>query len=86
LFQQDQHRVCMASRFCPCGVRHCQHEDEPIEKTPPLVMRPRTNASFRSKWRGGLSLSRSDGTRDVVVARAVAQSSFPSSLASGRRT
>ena len=23
LFQQGQYRVCMASRFCPCGVRHC---------------------------------------------------------------
>ena len=23
LFQQGQKRVCMASRFCPCGVRHC---------------------------------------------------------------
>src|SRR5438874_197303 len=23
LFQQGQYRVCMASRFCPCGVRLC---------------------------------------------------------------
>jgi len=23
LFQQGHYRMCMASRFCPCGVRHC---------------------------------------------------------------
>ena len=26
LFQQDHYRVCMASRFCPCGVRHWEHK------------------------------------------------------------
>jgi GNAT superfamily N-acetyltransferase len=26
LFQQGQYRVCMASRFYPCGVRHCRAE------------------------------------------------------------
>ena len=25
-FPQGQYRVCMASLFCLCGVRHCQHE------------------------------------------------------------
>ncbi len=54
---------CVRSSDQPATVLEWPAPSQSMKPTPPLAMRPRRNASFCAKWRGGLSLSLGAYTR-----------------------